>query len=53
MFIIYDKGSWANVQPNVSHFFGGGIKFEFQMDITLLKILEMLWRETQANYESL
>ena len=51
--IIYDKGSWPNAQWNLNHFFGGGIKFQFQIDITFLKTLEMPWRETQADYESL
>ena len=51
MFIIYDKGSWPNVQSNVHHFFGGGIKFKFQMDIDTWSALKrdtgQLWI---ANY---
>ena len=37
----------------LNHFFGGGIKFQCQIDITLLKTLEIPWRESQDKYESL
>ena len=46
MFIIYDKGSRPNVQSNANHFFGGGIKFQFHMDITVKDTWNALKRDT-------